>query len=115
MTAVVGILNKQAIAIAADSAVTVNSPNGHRIFNQANKIFTLSKRHPVSVMIYRAASFMRTPMETIIKVYRYQLKEQPFNTLKEYTEDFIQFLKNKNYYTDKSVQTNFIKNFALNI
>ena len=50
MTAVVGILNKQAVAIAADSAVTVNSPNGHRIFNQANKIFTLSKRHPVSVM-----------------------------------------------------------------
>lgn len=115
MTAVVGILNKQAIAIAADSAVTVNSPNGHRIFNQANKIFTLSKVHPVSVMIYSAASFMGTPWETIIKVYRKQLKEQSFNTLKEYTVDFIQFLKNKNYYTDQLVQSNFLKGFALNI
>ena len=73
MTAVVGILNKQAVALAADSAVTIGGTNGRKIFNKANKVFTLSKRHPVGIMIYNSASFMLTPWETIIKVYRKQL------------------------------------------
>jgi len=43
MTAVVGILNKQAVAIAADSAVTIGGVNRHKIFNKANKIFKFLK------------------------------------------------------------------------
>ena len=39
MTAVIGILNKNAVAIAADSAVTVTGSNGRKIYNTANKIF----------------------------------------------------------------------------
>lgn len=46
MTAVVGILNKQAVAIAADSAVTIG---GKTILNKSNKVFTLSKYHPVGL------------------------------------------------------------------
>ena len=41
MTAIVGVLNKHAVAIAADSAVTMG--NTHKVINSANKIFTLSK------------------------------------------------------------------------
>ena len=41
MTAIVGVLNKHAVAIAADSAVTMG--NTHKVVNSANKIFTLSK------------------------------------------------------------------------
>jgi ATP-dependent protease HslVU (ClpYQ) peptidase subunit len=33
MTAVVGILNKQAVAIAADSAVTIGGPNGRKFLH----------------------------------------------------------------------------------
>uniref|UniRef100_UPI0040476E04 hypothetical protein n=1 Tax=Roseivirga sp. TaxID=1964215 RepID=UPI0040476E04 len=73
MTAVVGILNKNAVAIAADSAVTIGGGNGRKILNKANKVFTLSKTHPVGVMIYSSASFMQTPWEIIIKIYRKQL------------------------------------------
>ena len=32
MTAVVGILNKQAIAVAADSAVTISGSNGRKMY-----------------------------------------------------------------------------------
>ena len=35
MTAVLGILNKQAVAIAADSAVTVGGPENHKIFSES--------------------------------------------------------------------------------
>ncbi|MBK8110761.1 MAG: hypothetical protein IPK46_10765 [Saprospiraceae bacterium] len=95
MTAVVGILNKHAVAIAADSAVTIGGNGGKKIFNKANKVFTLSKQHPVGIMIYNSASFMTTPWETIIKVYRKQLGSTSFPTLKEYEQNFIAFLRAK--------------------
>lgn len=58
MTAIVGVLNKHAVAIAADSAVTMG--NTHKVVNSANKIFTLSKYHPVAVMTYSSVSAVRT-------------------------------------------------------
>lgn len=115
MTAVVGILNKQAVAIAADSAVTIGGANGRKIFNKANKVFTLSKQHPVGIMIYNAASFMTTPWETIIKVYRQQLNNRYFPTVKDYQEDFIAFLKSKTFYADAQMQSAYLENFATNI
>lgn len=115
MTAVVGILNKYAVAIAADSAVTIDGNGGRKIFNKANKVFTLSKQHPVGIMIYNSASFMNTPWETIIKVYRKKLGSNSFPTLIEYEQDFISYLKAKNFYTDTEMQTAFLENFASNI
>ncbi len=95
MTAVVGILNKHAVALAADSAVTIGGGSGRKIFNKANKVFALSKQHPVGIMIYNSASFMATPWEIIIKVYRKQLNSKSFPTLAEYQNDFIEFLRAK--------------------
>lgn len=88
MTAVVGILNKKAVAIAADSAVTLGSG---KIFNKANKIFALSENNPVGIMIHNNADFMGTPWETIIKIYRHKLGINTFNTLEDYQKDFISF------------------------
>ena len=42
MTAIVGVINSQGIAIAADSAVTVSGINVKKVYNRSNKIFTLS-------------------------------------------------------------------------
>ena len=115
MSAIVGILNKQAIALAADSAVTIDGVNKTKIFNRANKIFTLSKHHPVGIMVYNAADFMSTPWETIIKLYRKQLKEDSFNTLQEYQDDFIKFLKTKHCFTDELTQKRFLHRFAFGV
>ncbi len=51
MTAEVVILNRGAVAIAADSAVTVGVP-GRKIYNTANKLFPLSTVEPVAAMVY---------------------------------------------------------------
>lgn len=115
MTAVVGILNKQAVALAADSAVTIGGTNGRKIFNKANKVFTLSRQHPVGIMIYNSASFMATPWETIIKVYRKQLDTKSFPLLKEYEQDFIEFLRSKNFYADEGIQIMFLENVSSDI
>ena len=105
MTAEIAVMNKQAIALAADSAVT----QGQKIFPSANKIFMLSKYHPVGVMIYDNAEFMGIPWETIIKIYRSKLERMEFNTLKEYASDFIDFLRNENQLFPQSEQEKFLK------
>ncbi|MFN8282868.1 MAG: hypothetical protein U0U67_06605 [Chitinophagales bacterium] len=113
MSAIVGILNKQGIAIAADSAVTIDTLNGHKIFNGANKVFSLSKHHPVGIMIYNSASFLSTPWEIIIKVYRKNIGSKSFNSLEEYKNDFIDFIKAKGFYTDHNTKVSFLTSFFI--
>lgn len=100
MTAIVGVLNKHAVAIAADSAVTLGG--GKKVMNVANKLFTLSKHHPVAIAIYGNAEFISTPWEIIIKEYRKKLGEKSFPHLKGYIDDFLKFLKNKKYFCTNS-------------
>jgi len=93
MTAIVGVLNSRAFTIAADSAVTVTGNNGKKVYNRSNKIFTLSKVHPVGIAIYSSADFLGIPLETAIKLYRRKLKDKSFGTIEEYKNDFLTFLK----------------------
>ncbi len=92
MTAEIAIMNKEAVALAADSAVTMVGPSGEKVFTSANKLFTLSKFHPVGIMIYGNALFMNMPWETLIKIYRDNLGSKSFATVKEYADDFLDFL-----------------------
>ena len=39
MTALVSVMNKHAVVIAADSAITVTTPYGPKVINSANKVF----------------------------------------------------------------------------
>ena len=93
MTSEVAVMNSQAIALAADSAVTFAGGTQQKTFTSASKIFTLSKFQPVGVMIYGNANFMGIPWETIIKTYRGRLGPDTFKTLGGYAGDFLAFLR----------------------
>ena len=108
MTAIVGILNKRAAVMAADSAVTVNSESGTKIYNTATKIFRLSKEHPVGVMIFDSASFMGTPWDVIFKLYRDRKGNQSFNTLDEYARNFLNFLASEDYFSSVKSQGKYL-------
>lgn len=99
MTAVVGILNTSAVAIAADSAVTVGNESGEKVFNNANKIFQLSKYQPVGIAIYNSANFLATPWEVIIKMYRRHLGDRSFDTITDYKDDFINYITVNGYFS----------------
>lgn len=94
MTAEIAILNKSAVALAADSAVTLQTGTGQKIYNSVNKLFALSKYQPVGVMIYGGADFMGIPWESIIKEHRRELGTRNFNTLREYVTNFVSWLEN---------------------
>lgn len=101
MTAVAGILNKQGVAIAADSAVTVSGMQNRKVYNSANKIFTLSKYHPVGIAIYNSAQFMGIPWEILIKEYRKQIDRKSFPKLSDYKDDFFNWLKENDYFIEE--------------
>lgn len=92
MTAEVVLLNKRAVVMAADSAVTFTSWRGHKVYNAGNKVFALSKRHPVGVMVYGNAEYMGMPWETIIKEYREGIGTRAFDTLEQHFAHLVEFL-----------------------
>lgn len=96
MTSEVAIMNKQAVALAADSAVTMLRQGEQKVFTSANKLFRLSKYYPIGIMVYGSAEFMGVPWETIIKIYRAKLGKQNFDILEQYAENFIAFLDDGN-------------------
>lgn len=92
MTAEVIILNSSGVALAADSAVTIG---GTKIYNTAIKLMALSKTEPVGIMVYGNAGLMGVPWETLIKIYRIQLKDKQMDKLEDYAEDFLKYLKKR--------------------
>ena len=89
MSAEVILMNKNGIAIAADSAVTIG--NKTKIYNTADKMYMLSKYAPVGILIYNNSSLMEIQLELILKQYRVKLGDKKFNTLGEYALDFLNF------------------------
>lgn len=96
MTTEIAIMNKSAVALAADSAVTINVAGPQRrldkVLNSANKLFALSKHVPVGLMVYGNANMLGIPWETIVKMYRDNLGAREFETLSDYSADFFSFL-----------------------
>ena len=112
MTAEVAILNKYAVALAADSALTAKLINPldktkpiNKIF-PGNKIFMLSKCHPVGIMYYNVADFMSVPWEVIIKMYREELGDKSKATIQEYADDFIKYLQKESICTGSQQRSN---------
>jgi hypothetical protein len=110
MTAEIVIMNREAVAIAADSAVSLMAGPGEmpeKIFTSADKIFELTRDHSVCIMIYNNAAFMGIPWQTLITIYRDALPASPFDTLEEYAKHFIDFLTNEEGLIPEAVQQRF--------
>ena len=91
MTAEVAILNKLGVALAADSTVTI----GDKTYDTTNKLFALSKYHPVGILVYNSMELTTLPVEVIIKNYRSHLSRRSKPNLSEYSIDFIRYVKTK--------------------
>lgn len=89
MTAEIAILNKSAIAVAADSAVTRGS---NKVHVTANKIFRLSETIPLGLMVYGNADVFRLPWELVAKLFRKEFGSQNFRTVKDACDKFCEFL-----------------------
>lgn len=113
MTAEVAVMNKLAIALAADSAVTITTEQGQKVYNSANKLFTLSKFAPVGLLLYNATEINGIPLEVVIKEFREQLGNKRFKELSSYVDAFWRFLEKGPPITASSRQQNFERLFLM--
>lgn len=103
MTAEIAVLNKSAIALAADSVMTVSgTPKRY----PGNKLFALSKSHPVGVMFYNNSEFMGIPWETLFKIFRRRIPPAGRPTVAEYAEDFLRYICGSEICTDEQKVAN---------
>lgn len=91
MTAEIAILNKSAIALAADSAVTISTGSDQqKIFDSADKLFELTRGNAIGIMINSDMNFMETPLPVLIKCYREDAPK--FSKVEEAAEHFLDYL-----------------------
>jgi len=93
VTAEIAILNRTAVALAADSAVTLGVRGQQKIYNSVDKLFHLVLDEPVGVMIFGGAEYMGVPIETVIKKFRSSIFSAPKRSLKDYATAFFDFLE----------------------
>ena len=108
MTAVVGILNKRGVAIAADSAVTRTRGRQEKVTKNGNKMVRLSNSHPISVMLTGNACFLRTPWDVIIRRYRQIRGDVEHPTVKDCAEDFFRYISENKVFWDKNAEQEWI-------
>lgn len=71
MTAEIAILNKSAVALAADSAVTISAGSSQeKIYDSADKLFELSLHDSIGVMVNGDMNFMQAPLGVLVKKFR---------------------------------------------
>lgn len=92
MTAEIAILNRTAVALAADSIVTLAGPRSSKTYDSAEKIFQLSRYKPIGLMIYNNALFMNAPLEVVIRNYRETQTTLGFDELVQVWPSFEKFL-----------------------
>ena len=82
-------MNSSAIAMAADSAVTVGNK---KTYNGVNKLFMLSNDPPMGIMIFGNANFDIFPMETLIKEFKKNQDFKKLNNIQRIHDAFIEYL-----------------------
>lgn len=72
MTAGVIVMNASAVALAADSTVTIPYRDGAKLFQGASKLLALHGQAPVAVFWYGSPDYLGAPWEVLIKDFRAQ-------------------------------------------
>jgi len=111
MAAEIAVLNRSAVALAADSATTILTRRGIKINNNPDKFFHLSDRAPVGLMMFGNAEFMEQPLESLIKPFRFGPLGVSKPTVGEYAAALFEFFEHNMKLDDdikrKHIETTF--------
>ncbi len=113
MTSEVLLMNRGAVAMAADSAVTIMGEHGTTIYQSVDKVFPLVDDAPIGVMIYNHAEIMGTPWESVLSLYRKDATGRKFDTVEAYATDFFKFVdNNKDLFPEEQQQLEYLRMVA---
>lgn len=93
MTAEIAIINRSAVTLATDSAVTLSVHGQDKIYNCADKLFELSDQDPIGIMVYNNLEYMGIPFEVAIKKFRHQFANDHYVSVEAAAEAFFKYLQ----------------------
>ena len=96
MTSEIAVMNQRAVALAADSAVTLIDGGTVVVRNDQRKLYNLLEGRPVGVMFFGVADIMGHPWDRLIEHYQKKVKPKEFAHLGGYAESFTSVLDNLN-------------------
>ncbi|MFZ0268196.1 hypothetical protein [Caulobacter sp.] len=114
MTAEIAILNRTALAFAADSAATLSGPRGSKTYDSAEKIFELCRQQPIALMVFNNAEFMGVPLDVLVRKFRES--QEPhcgYERLTDVWPAFLKFLEN--FPKDVDDEARHLSQFAFNV
>ena len=88
MTSEIAVMNQRAVALAADSAVTLVDGGTVVVRNEQRKLFNLVAGRPVGLMFFGLADLMGHPWEHLIEHYQKKTKPQDFAHIRDYAASF---------------------------
>jgi hypothetical protein len=100
MTAQVGILNSEVAVLASDTASSSRYGENIKIFKSIKKIYKLADHLPVAIMIHGSARLTGILWSRVVDLFRKQLGGEEKNRLKDYFEEFINFIENNSELTN---------------
>ncbi len=92
MTSEIAVMNQKAIALGADSAVTLTDGRRVVVRNEQRKLYNLVEGKPVGVMFYGVADIMGHPWDHVIDQYREKYAGATPDTLQAYGASFTAML-----------------------
>jgi hypothetical protein len=92
MTSEIAVMNQRAVAIAADSAVTLIDGSTVVVRNDQRKLYNLLAGRPVGVMFFGVADIMGHPWDRLIEHYQKKVNPPQFARLADYGTSFTNML-----------------------
>jgi hypothetical protein len=109
VTAEIAIINRTAVTLAADSAMTISGVD--KIYNTADKIFELSMHNPIGLMVYNTLDFMGVPLDVAIKEFRNSSLCVSCDSVLDAAELFFRFLADE-IGAESELQRRFVERLA---
>lgn len=94
MTSEIAVMNQRAVALAADSAVTLVDGTTVVVRNDQRKLFELAAGRAIGVMFFGVADMMGHPWDHLIEHYQKKVKPADFGHTRDYAHSFIGMLDN---------------------
>ena len=104
MTSEIAVMNQRAVALAADSAVTLIDGGTVVVRNDQRKLYNLVGGQPVGVMFFGVADMMGHPWEHLIEHYQKIGKPGALPHIRAYASGFVGMLDNLEEFFPKNRQ-----------
>jgi len=115
MTSEIAVMNQRAVALAADSAVTLIDGGTVVVRNDQRKLFNLMENRPIGVMFFGVADILGHPWEHLIEHYQKKVKPREFAHVRDYTASFTGMLDNLEEFFPKARQKDDFKRLLASV